>query len=293
MSLWFHLTAARSILRRRRRAVARMTLTSFAATLWCLIGGLWALASWRETQAMAADVVLELFVPHSAEAQVVADVVRTVRAMPAVASVEVLDGSAMLRMFGQDLGGVDTSLADVVQAPSLVRCSMQPAWVTGDRMASIASACTKAFPMLEGAHWSKPYVHSIERRRADILVMGLVAGLLSAAMFMLAILYAFRAELHEAGRDLQVGVLLGATSSFIAMPHILVSVAAGGVGLALAGGALAAAWQPLTQQAPWLRAVDPTELAAVAAMLGVTGVLLCWGQSVSTVSRRTRLRRKS
>jgi hypothetical protein len=66
MTLWFHLIAARSVLRRQPRAVVRMALTSMVATLWCLVGGIWAVASWRETQAMASETLMELFVPAEA-----------------------------------------------------------------------------------------------------------------------------------------------------------------------------------------------------------------------------------
>jgi cell division protein FtsX len=236
---------------------------------------------------------MEMFVPHDAEATVLNDVVRTMRAMPAVASVEVLDGATVLRTFRKDVGIADATLDEVMHPPTLVRSVMRPAFVSSRQMAAIAEASAAAFPMVGSAYWSQPYVQAVERRRADILVMGSVALALSAVMFVLAIFYAFRAELHEADRDLQVGVLLGATSSFIATPHILVSSLAGFVGLVLAAATLAGSWTPLLSLAPWLSAVQPLEVGMVAGVLAVTGLLLCWWQSVVTVARRARLARAS
>jgi cell division protein FtsX len=110
-------------------------------------------------------------------------------------------------------------------------------------------------------------------------------------MFLLAILYAFRAELHRAEPDLNVGVLLGASSSFVAMPHVLVSTIAGALGLGIAAGILALAWPQMTAHASWLATVQPHEVVVMGSVLAVAGLLVCWWQSVSTVSRRTRAKR--
>ena len=290
MTLWFHLLAARSVLRRQPRAVVRMTLTSMVATLWCLVGGIWAVASWRETQAMASETLMELYVPSDAGSDVVSGLVQTLRAMPSIGSVRVIDGDRILRTFQKDVG-IDATLTDMLQPPTVVQCTMDPAFVTMQHMTSTSDACKAAFPLLTGVHWSQEYVYAIERRRADILVMGSVAAALSAIMFLLAILYAFRAELHRAEPDLNVGVLLGASSSFVAMPHVLVSSVAGALGLGLAAGVLALAWSQMTVHASWLSAVRPHEVIIMGAFLAVAGLIVCWWQSVSTVSRRTRAKR--
>lgn len=290
MTLWFHLLAARSVIRRQRRAVLRMTLTSMAATLWCLVGGAWALASWRETEVMASQTIMELFVPAASEAEIISDLLRTLRQMPSIATVHTIDGASALRSFQQDVG-IDSALTDMLTPPTVVRCTMRPSAVTTLHMSAVARACGYAFPSLAGVHWSREYVRAVERRRSDILAMGSVAGILSAVMFLLAILYAFRAELHAAEPDLRVGVLLGATSSFVATPHILVGGVAGALGLAAAGGVLAVAWPTLTQWAPWLTAVQTREITLMAAVLAVAGILVCWWQSISTVARRARAKR--
>ena len=287
MTLWFHLIAARSVLRRQPRAVVRMALTSMVATLWCLVGGIWAVASWRETQAMASETLMELFVPAEAAPDVIPGLLQTLRAMPSIGTVRVIDGDRMLRSFQKDVG-IDATLTDMLQPPTVVRCTMTPAFVTMRHMTSSSDACKAAFPLLTGVHWSREYVYAIERRRADILVMGSVAAVLSAIMFLLAILYAFRAELHRAEPDLNVGVLLGASSSFVAMPHVLVSTIAGALGLGIAAGILALAWPQMTAHASWLATVQPHEVVVMGSVLAVAGLLVCWWQSVSTVSRRTR-----
>lgn len=290
MSFWFHVAAARSVLGRRRRAVARMVLTSMAATLWCLVGGIWALATWRETQAMASQTIMELFVPDGVSSDATSQIVTTLRAMPAFAAVRVVDAETVAQTFRNDIG-LDPGLAEIMRAPTIIRCAMRPDAVTVSGMTMTSAACRSAFPLVSGAYWSTEYVYAIERRRSDIVVMGSVAGLLSAIMFILAILYAFRAELHQAESDLKVGVLLGASPSFVAMPHMLVSTVAGTAGLAMATGLLAAAWPQLVLWAPWLASVQAYETALMAGGLAVVGLVVCWWQSVSTVTRRTRTKR--
>ncbi|MBU3741640.1 MAG: hypothetical protein FGM24_05070 [Candidatus Kapabacteria bacterium] len=290
MSFWFHVAAARSVLGRRRRPVARMVLTSMAATLWCLVGGIWALATWRETQTMASQTIMELFVPDGVTPDATSQILTTLRAMPAFASVRVVDAETVAQIFQKDIG-IDQGLVDIMRPPTIIRCTMRPDAVTVAGMTMTSTACRSAFPLLSGAYWSRDYVYAIERRRSDIMVMGSVAGLLSVVMFVLAILYAFRAELHQAESDLKVGVLLGASPSFVAMPHVLVSSAAGTAGLAIAGGLLAAAWPQITARASWLTSVQPHEIVMMAATLAVAGLVVCWWQSISTVSRRTRTKR--
>lgn len=288
MSFWFHRSAAATLLSRRKGAVARMVLTSTAASLWCIVGGIWALAMWRETTQMAGRTQLELFLHADADASAVSNVRNTLERMPAIDRVEVVDGDRLWRELQRDLRLEDTGLTDIVRPPTLIRCTPRVDEVRSDRMTLLASTIRDAHPVVDRAIWPYDYVRVIERRRTDIMVLGSVAGGLSVLLFILAMLYAFRAELHLAGNDLRIGAVLGATPTFIAMPHILVSMTAGLVGLGLACGAIAGAWPWLSGAAPWLALVQPWEIASMAGALGVIGSVISWWQSVATAARASR-----
>lgn len=288
MTLWFHVAAAGRLLRRRKGAVIRMALTTFVTSLWCIIGGIWALAMWRETTDMAGKAQLELFLHADADASTVESMRTTLERMPAIADVEVVDGDRLWRDLQRDLRLDDVGLTDIVRPPTLIRCTPRADEVRMDRMARLASTMRDAFPAIDRAVWPMDYVRVIDRRRADILILGSVAGGLSVLMFILAFLYAFRAELHQAGGDLRVGTLLGAAPSFIAMPHMLVSMVAGVLGLGIGIGALAAAWPWLTARAPWLASVQPSEIGLMAGILSGIGLVICWWQSVATAARASR-----
>lgn len=284
MSMWFHRTAAAQLFRRRKGAILRMALTWMAASLWCLLGGIWAIATWRETAEMAMQTRLELFLHANQTAATVNDVARTLRQMPAVASVEIIDGRQLWSDLRRDLRLGDADLAEIVEPPTMIRVAPAREFVTVAHMELLAKTCKDAFDGVDRALWPREYVYAIERRVLDITMLGSAAGLLSLILFALAMLYALRAELHKAGEDLRVGALLGASPTFVAMPHIIVSALAGAIGVSASALALYLAWPWLTGMAPWLAAVQPTEIIAMVCTLAIAGFVICWWQSVRTAS---------
>ena len=107
-------------------------------------------------------------------------------------------------------------------------------------------------------------------------------------MFMIGLVYAFRAEIHVAGGDLRVGSLLGAPPRWIATPHILVSMFSGFIGLVLAGGAIYALIATSIDKAPWLKAVKYEEFAMMAIGITSIGLVLSIWQSMREARRAVR-----
>lgn len=289
MSLWFHMTAAGRLLTRRKGPVFRMTLVALIGTLWCMVGGVWTIATYRSIEHQAETIQVDVFLRPSATDREARVLTRNIAMLPAVDQARLVREQESWREFSSDID-VDEALRAVVTMPRIVRFWPKAQHASVAELDALATNLEKAYgDRIDQVVWPRTLADVVEARRRDLLVLGTVAGALSVVMFLLALVYAFRAEIHVAGGDLRVGTLLGARAGWVAMPHLLVSVMSGLLGLLLALAVVAVGAQYAMEFVPWVGVVQVNELGVIAATLAVLGFLVCWWQSMA--AGRTAIRK--
>lgn len=289
MSLWFHAGAAGNLIKRRRGPVMRMVLVAFIGTLWCVAGGVWTLSTLRDIQTETSQVQVDVFLNSETSDRQARAIARGVAAQPSVLRARLVHEEDVWNEFA-GLVEVDDDLRTVVTMPRLVRFSPQQRNVSFKAINLTVGGIEAAYrDHIDEVVWPQAYVQMLDARRRDLILLGGASGILSLVMFLLALVYAFRAEIHVAGGDLRVGALLGATTGWIAMPHLIVSALAGATGLVIAFGAIAGTAEFVVARLPWLAAVRIEELGYMAALLAFLGFVVCWWQSRRAVSVAIRL----
>lgn len=286
--MWFHLTAAGRLLARRRGPVARMVLVAWIGTLWCLVGGVWTLATFRTVQREAESIQIDVLLrPTTTDADARA-MARDIASWRAVRDVEFLREQEVWQEFSGDVA-IDDHLRSVVAMPRIVRFWLRAHAATPKNIEAKAARLERRYSdRVEQVVWSEAYARVVAERRRDVAMLGSVAGILSLLFVIIALMYAFRAELHAAGGDLRVGALLGARASWIAMPHFLVSMIAGALGVLLALGVLAIAVPSLHDRLPWMDTVHLSDVVFFVLILAVLGILAGWWQSLMAGRRAVR-----
>jgi len=288
MMLWFHGMAASRLLLRRKAPIARMITIVFAGSLWCVVGVCWMLGMMRETDAIAHDVQLRLSIRQEVGTDTVQILRRAIAHMPAVQAVTFKSGGQAAKEFFHSIDVNDASLEEIISVPDVVIVTPIREYCTTSRMELLERTLRSTYPEIERVVWPRNLVMSIERRSTDLLILGLVAGLMSLILFALALTYAFRAEIHAADSDLSVGWIMGARSWFIAAPHIIVGVTSVVVGGGLAALLSAAVWPTALESLPWLVRVRPDEIGSALALCAGVGCLLSVWQSVVAARRASK-----
>ncbi len=290
MSLWFHVRSAGGLLRRRKGPVVRMVTVAMIGTLWSVVGGSWFLATWRDIDRVAGDVRIDLLVRSEASDSAVREAVEEIRELPSADLVRFVRENEVWREFSNDVGA-EEDLRAVVTMPRFIRIIPNSDAATMSQLTLMTSAIlTRYGDVVHNATWPREYVRLLDSRRNDVMILAIIAGALSLIMFMLAVAYAFRAEIHAAGDDLRVGAILGASLWWTAMPHILVSLVAGALGLGLASALVAGAAGPVLERVPWFAAVRPDEVMLIVGGLGAVGIIVSLWQSLVIARRAHALR---
>lgn len=279
MSLWFHTAAAGRLLSRRTGPVIRMILVALFGSLWCVIGAVWTIATWRSIQDQARSIQVDVFLRPTASDRDARTLDRAIAQLPSVDHVRLIREQEVWREFSGDVD-VDDDLRAVVAMPRIVRFWPRAERASVAELDATSAHLERAFAdRVEQVVWSRELAEVVESRRRDLLVLAGVAGSLSVVLFLLALVYAFRAEIHVAGGDLRVGTLLGARAGWIAMPHLIVSAVSGAIGLLLALAIIAGSAPMVLDQVPWVGVVRMQEIGIIVGALAVPGFLVCWWQS--------------
>lgn len=280
MSLWFHMMAAGQLMKRRKGQVLRMTAVAMIGVLWCVVGGLWTLATWRDIDRQAAEVRIDLLVRAEATDSAARAVVRELAELTSIDHVRFVRENEVWREFSGEVGA-DDDLRAVVSMPRLIRLAPKADAATSGQLLLMTSSVLSQFgDVVYDVAWPRAYVDVLDARRRDLMILTIIAGTLSLVMFVLAASYAFRAEIHAAGGDLRVGALLGASSVWVAMPHLIVSVLAGIAGVVLAGGVVAVGARYAVERLPWIRTVKLDEVILLLSALAVVGLMVSVSQSL-------------
>jgi cell division protein FtsX len=268
-----------------------MVAVAFVGTIWCLAGTALGLGVWRDLDAQAARCTIDVVVREYSSEASLSTMVSDLRRRGIVSSAQLMNSDDVWTDFARDLQIRSQDLRDVAHVPAIVRVRLQPASLDRRTVESFITSVRTTYPeSVETIVWPESYVDMIERGRRSLVVFGGAALLLSLVLFVVAVSYAFRAEIHRAGADLRVADLMGATPTWIAMPHLIVSLLSGVAGLILGVGLAVGVRAPAIMHAPWLQTVRIEEILLAAAAVAVLGLLLSWRQSVRAVTRAVRLR---
>lgn len=288
MSTWFHLRAAGMLIRRRKGPVFRMVIVAFIGTLWCVGGAVWTLSTYRSIQAQATNVQVDVLLKTDATDQEARAISRRVASMPEVDRSRLMTEIDVWREFTGEVG-VDDDLRAVVSMPRIVRFSPVAATATTPDVKRVVKSVENTYSsLIEEVVWSEDYVGALDERRKDLILLGAVAGAMSLLVFLIGLIYAFRAELHVAGGDLRVGSLLGATPRWIATPHILVSGFSGIAGLFIASALVWALMRSPYGDILWLTEVRYQEFGILAGSLLVLGLIVSLWQSLRAARKAER-----
>lgn len=283
--MWFHITAAGRLLTRRRGPVLRMVFVAWVGTLWCVAGGVWTLATYRAVQEQASTIQVDVLLrPTTTEANA-RIIMRGILAQRGVRDVELLREQDVWAEFAADVA-IDDRLRSVVAMPRLIRWWPTASGGTAKNIrVAIERISTTYADQIDDIIWSEELATVVDARRRDVLMLGSVAGGLSLFLFLIAVTYSFRAELHAAAPDLRVGAVVGASSTWMAMPHVLVSMITGALGMLLALATVAGLTPTALARLPWIATVRITDVAMMVAALAAIGALSSWWQSLAAGRR--------
>ncbi len=291
MTALSHWAAAAAVVRYRKRAVLRMVCVAAALGLWILFGTLWATSAYRDIQAESRKVRMEVMVAPDSPDSVARSIAATIEALPSVAAVRLVHELEVWREFTEEVG-VEDDLRAVVRMPRIIRVTFHPEAVTTLRLSLLASALA----LNHAEHcsevvWPRQWVYNLDARRRDLIILGTVAGVLSALLYIGGLGFAFRSELHQAAPDLQYAALLGGTPHWIAMPHIIVGVIAGTAGVLVACGALLLVWYTFASQVQWLMRATVADVLLTSIALTVGVGILSYLQALAAARAATNVRK--
>lgn len=289
--MWFHLQAAGRLITRRTGPVLRMVLVALVASTWCIAGGMWALGTWREADARASSMTIDIACNDDTTGVAPRDLARALARKQGVVEARLLSSDAVWREFSREMKIVDENLRTVADFPAIVRVRLSPDYVTTDRVERIVAdirATSKS--AISSVTWSRSYVAMVEELRRTLVVFGGAAGVVSLILFGVAISYAFKAEVHRAGTDLRVADVLGASMQWIAAPHLLVGLLSGAVGLLLSVAMILSLHASSQHLAPWIGLVGIHEVGYAAGALALIGAVVSWMQSLLAVREAMRRR---
>jgi len=294
MRTWFYRTAVVNILKRRPASVLRILVVSVVGTACCLAGFVWGLATWRDIERMQAEVTMDVYFGSKTTDSVIVEARRSISESHMVLSVWRVQAQDVWQSFANDvrLAG-DAELQDVIELPRIIRLRVKTEYISPEALARLADGILTAgwVDIIEVA-WPKHYVDSLWQRRSDLMIAGLSAGILGLVVFASTILYAFRGELERARHDVAIGHQIGATRWFIAVPHIMVSLVAGTVGVGIAIGGVALVWPHILHATPWLGSVRMNEIVLCGAALVAAGFVVSGMQAMRTVGTAVSFRRR-
>ncbi len=289
MSMWFHLQGAGRLLTRRKGPVIRMVFVALIGTVWCLSGAIWGVGVWRDLDRRAQEMSVDVIGPADSTNTAIKAMAADMRKRPSIAAVRLMSDDAVWREFAQEMKLGADDLREIASVPTILRLNLRPNMVSIDATDRFVRSLHDMYPEATASIvWPRPYVEMLDAGRRDVIVLGGVAGFLSLILFFLSVMYAFRAEIHRAGSDLRVASLLGATASWIAAPHLIVSLVAGAVGLVLGVGSILIARPYAIHHAVWLQTVRVDEIFIWTSFVVVIGMGLSWWQSIITVKGAAR-----
>lgn len=241
---------------------------------------------WRDTQAMAGQVAVEIHVrpglPDSAQRALY----RSIARRPEVEAMTWKTAESVWRQFAAEMGIDGAELRDLVDVPTVFQVRLAPAAL--DDAAGFAQAIKAFHPDVQDVPYAAEAATAVAARRRDLQVAGPIAGGLSILLFLVVVSYALRSEVNEARRDMHLGGLIGARPRFVALPHAIVSWCAGALGLFLAWGTIVALHPIAVAAVRWPAAVSVVEITLAAGVLAVLGLATCWWQALGAASQAMR-----
>ena len=289
--MWFHIQGAGRLLTRRKGPVTRMILVALVGTVWCLAGGALGLSVWRDIDRRAGEMIVDVVMQHHTTDAEIRSIVADLRRRPSVARADYLSSEQVWKNFSQELKLESDDLREVAAVPRIIRLRLQSRIVSVSKTVVFIRSVQDTYPeSIDRIVWPRAFAEMIDSSRRDVIGFGGVAGTLSLILFLLAVAYAFRAEIHRAGADLSVAALLGATPGWIAAPHIIVGGVCGLVGLVFGVTLVVIAREIGSASAPWISSVSAVEILVGALLIAMLGLLMTWWQSIISVRRIARRR---
>ncbi|SEI62145.1 cell division transport system permease protein [Deinococcus reticulitermitis] len=218
-----------------------------------------------------------------------AALLQTVRAYPQVTAARLVTREEILAEMTRDYP-YTREAAELTGNPFPDTLRMSVARVEDSRRVAVAA---EALPGVESVEYGENYVDSAVRTLTTVRAVGygVVALLLLGTLF--NILNAVRVAMFARRREISVMRLLGATRSFIRMPHLIEGVLVGGVAAGLSVGLLAFAYHELTARLALFAPVFPlvTDWNVIwPLLLGVGGIGVLVGLIGSLFATRRYLR---
>jgi cell division protein FtsX len=268
-----------------------MIVVAFVASTWCIAGGMWALGTWRDADERASMLSIDVVCEDDSTESHTRKLATMIARKQGVLSSDVISSEQAWREFSRDMKIVDDNLQSVANLPSFVRVRLDPRHVSTHRVERfVAEVRGVSTHKISSIAWSRSYVAMVDDVRQTLMMFGGAAGILSFVLFVVAVSYAFKAEVHRAGSDLRVAELLGAPVRWIAAPHLLVGLIAGVVGLLLSLSVLVYLQSSMQHLASWIRYVEVQEVGYAAGVLAAIGLGVSWTQSVMAVREAMRHR---
>lgn len=292
MKTWFQIQVIRALLQHRKRAIARVWLTTFVGALWIIAGVLWYTGSMRSIATEARSVKVDFFLNPLVSDQEAHTISSTVAAMPSVRQAWMVHEAEMWKELNQALQGSAEELADVVRLPRLIRVLPWPDAVTERDITTLVTRLRAANEdSITEVAYPRQLVQQLDARRTDLQLMGGAAAIVSLLLFAIGFAYAFRSELNSAAHDLRAGAMMGTGKFALVAPYLAVHLTTGMAGLATGAAVIHAVLTLATGRVTWLTPVAWADLWMSCAVLAVIVTALTLWQALQAGTRAYKKRR--
>ncbi len=277
MALSFSFAQAHKLLRQRFGSMVKIAFASAFLTLASAVIAVGYYGVTAEIEQLSGNLVISVFASARADSAEAVSIMRQVRSIPEVSTVELVTPEQAQKEFAKSVGQKLDNLLPDNPFPSVVKVHLVPAACSKEKLDALVQTF-RQIPSVDDVIYNTAYANALFSRskQTSVLIFAGAAGVF--AVFLFILYFALRAETAAAGDEVHVLMLLGATRGFVAMPHILFGVYSCAVGLVLGAGMSVGGYFLAKPLVGWLETVPATYMELSGAGVIVLSILL----SVST-----------
>lgn len=229
----------------------------------------------RVSDYIRSHMQIEVFLEESVTSAGAEALMPALSAVPGVADVRFVTEEEGRKELAETFGEDFLDVFQDVPVPLSFEVALEPAYVSTDSLGRVGERIS-ALPGVESVSYPAAFV---DRLNANLGKVGLVLVLLIAvSLFISFVLIGNTVRINVFARRFTIHTmtLVGATKGFIRRPFLLRSVLQGLASALLAVGWMALLWFLLRRETAGMgMLLDPKTLPVVAAVVVVSGVLLC------------------
>ena len=236
--------------------------------------------------ALKEKIEIRVFLLDEIDATVIADIKGAIMGLQGVENVFYTSKDDALDRFREEYKD-KADLLDLVEGnplPASFSVKLLPGYRTDEKTSAIASRIEK-MEGVEEAEYGREWVARLDEVVRIMVMMDVSIGAIIALSCLFLVFNTIRLTVFARSEEIEIMSLVGATSSFIKRPFLLVGLFYGFLGGVLASAMLYAIYQAVVVQVPAIKFLEPVHLGGLvlfATLLGYFGSLFSVRRFVTT-----------